>query len=403
MNMNPTDELLAVAKEFKNKFADIMPLPKLFLDLRNKVDDMQRRALGSLINGSPGQRTPGKISDDAARALASHLVINLERSGHLGQIVRNTTRQQELLREAGSEMGVLQRWTGQTTTEFPLPAEYGRQVAMLISDYGVVRNAMRIFPMRNGTAKPPRHKTGMTFGSVQASAQFSEKNPAFEFASLEGHKIGGIVITPRELFDNSLVEIGTYLAEIGASAFAQAEDTWGFLADGSGTYESVKGVCKIASDNSKVVTLDNGETSPDDVTLEDLVAVLALVSTKARNRGAWYMNNSWEAILPRFNTAANQYFYRVLPDGRPLLLGKPIVWTEVLQGWTTDVAAGTYCVVFGDLKNGWWMGEAGGGPRIDNSNQFLFDYDQIATRFIEEIDFDYVATDAVAALKTAAS
>lgn len=43
------------------------------------------------------------------------------------------------------------------------------------------------------------------------------------------------------------------------------------------------------------------------------------------------------------------------------------------------------------------------GPRIDLSADVLFAYDQIATRFIEEIDFDYCALDAAAVLKTAAS
>ncbi len=48
------------------------------------------------------------------------------------------------------------------------------------------------------------------------------------------------------------------------------------------------------------------------------------------------------------------------------------------------------------------MGEHG-TPRIDTSDQVFFVNDQLAIRFIEEIDFDYAASDATAAMLTAAS
>ena len=57
--------------------------------------------------------------------------------------------------------------------------------------------------------------------------------------------------------------------------------------------------------------------------------------------------------------------------------------------------------VFGALGY-WWFGEHG-SPRVDTSDQVFFMNDQLAVRFIEEIDFDYCASDATAALLTAAT
>jgi hypothetical protein len=57
--------------------------------------------------------------------------------------------------------------------------------------------------------------------------------------------------------------------------------------------------------------------------------------------------------------------------------------------------------VFGALSF-WWLGEHG-TPRMDTSEHVWFANDQLAVRFIEEIDFDYAASDATAALITAAS
>jgi hypothetical protein len=78
----------------------------------------------------------------------------------------------------------------------------------------------------------------------------------------------------------------------------------------------------------------------------------------------------------------------------------PIVWTDVRTPYGTAAAADKPLAVFGALSF-WWMGEHG-TPRIDTSEHVWFANDQLAVRFIEEIDFDYCAVDSMAALITAA-
>ena len=102
-----------------------------------------------------------------------------------------------------------------------------------------------------------------------------------------------------------------------------------------------------------------------------------------------------------FETAAEQNVYLALPDGTAILDGYPIVWTDVLQAFTTSAAADAPIAVFGAMSF-WWMGEHG-SPRLDTSQHVYFANDQLAVRFVEEIDFDYAALDATAALITAAS
>ena|SRR5437870_907200 len=90
-----------------------------------------------------------------------------------------------------------------------------------------------------------------------------------------------------------------------------------------------------------------------------------------------------------------------LPNRHPGRRLYPIVWTDVLQSYSTSAAVDFPVAVFGALSF-WWMGEHG-SPSIDTSEHVWFANDQLAVRFIEEIDFDYAATDATAALITAAS
>src|SRR5207237_5963535 len=96
---------------------------------------------------------------------------------------------------------------------------------------------------------PPRMGARPQFASIAISGAFAEGAPGITFASLESHKIGGLVRVPREIEEQSIVPMGQFLARYGAVEFARAEDTWGFLADGTAPYEQVKGVVQICADN----------------------------------------------------------------------------------------------------------------------------------------------------------
>ena len=228
-------------------------------------------------------------------------------------------------------------------------------------------------------------------------------SPTITFASLESHKIGGIVRLPREIDQQSIVAMGNFLARYGAIEFARAEDTWGFNADGSATYETVKGIVQIARDNTKTVVLAPTKIKPSDATLADFRTLRTKVNKAALNGrlSAYYLDSTWETALPGFRTTAEPNVYMRLPDGSAILDGYPIVWTDVLTPYSTTNQNDKAIAVFGALSF-WWMGEHG-QPRIDTSEHVYFVNDQLGVRFIEEIDFDYMATDATAALLTAVS
>ena len=102
-----------------------------------------------------------------------------------------------------------------------------------------------------------------------------------------------------------------------------------------------------------------------------------------------------------FNTLGSNEVFRYLPDGTATLDGFKITWTEVMTPYGTSAAAASPLAVFGNLRF-WWFGQRGGGPRIDTSSHVFFLYDQLATRFLEEIDFDYCSLEAASALLTPA-
>ena len=197
--------------------------------------------------------------------------------------------------------------------------------------------------------------------------------------------------------------MGQFLARYGAVEFARAEDQWGFLADGQPGFDSVRGIVQVARDTSHAQTLATGKTKPSDAVLDDFRLLRSKVNKAALNGrlSAYYLDTTWETRLPAFRTAGEPNVYQRLPDGTALLDGYPIIWTDVLEPYGTTASADKPIAVFGALSF-WWMGEHG-STRIDTSEHVWFANDQLAVRFIEEIDFDYAAVDATAALITAAS
>lgn len=375
------------SKDFKEKSASIDRLEQRF-------KQMERMNL-SRARGGGNVRPRGGVSEECARSLATAIIFHAAKSGKLDAMITDARAREALFDDARSFAGVSR---AMSTSEIPLPVVYGTEFVELIAEFGIARQELMSFPMTGGQNRPPRMGTRPAFSFTAMSAAMDEKKPTLTFCDLTSKKVGGIVLMPREIEDQSLVAMGNYLAQYGAIEFARAEDTAAFLADGTATYESVEGICKIAADNSKLVTLGTGKTKPSDAVLDDFRAIRRKVNTAALAGGKYYMNQSWEGQLRNFNTLTDRCFeYR--PDGTATLDGFPIRWVEVLQPYQDTAAAATPLAVFGKLK--FWLFGNRGQPRIDTSEHAYFLNDLLATRFIEELDFDYLSIEAASVLKTA--
>ena len=402
------NEFQDILTEVKGGWAGVKDLPAAVKTLEDENSRLTRhfndvRRLLAARGPAPARvRLAGQVSDECARQLAAHFIAHCDKSDKLEALSSIPAQRDALVQFARGTLNLTTR-AALTTGDIPLPAEYGSEVRELISEFGVVRRRMAPYPIGLGTAKPARMGTRPAFGAITMSAALAEKSPALGFASLESHKLGGIVRLPREIDEQSIVAMGQFLARYGAVEFARSEDTWGFLADGSATYDSVRGIVQIARDKDLALALASGKTKPSDATLEDFRALRRQVNKAALNGrlSAYYLDTTWETRLPAFKTASEPNVYQRLADGSALLDGYPVVWTDVLEPYGTAASADKPIAVFGALSF-WWLGEHG-SPRIDTSEHVWFANDQLAVRFIEEIDFDYAASDATTALLTAES
>lgn len=398
---NSLMEIASSARENKEKFkaqgVKLDNLDKEVAALGESVRKNQRVLLARTFGGNSA-RPRGNVSSDAARAIAAHVVLNFARKG----LMDNVDDRDQLIQASRSAFNIEQR-TALTTSDIALPTEYTQELKELMAEYGVARQVMTPYPIGRGTSKPARLGTQDDFTfPIAMSAPITEKNVKLGNASLESHKGGGLIRIPREIDEQGLIPLGGMLARYAARKFAKIEDTIGFLGDGTSTYDNIKGVCQIASENGCITTLGATKTAPSDATLANIRSLRQKVPTPVIRYGVYYFHNTFEARLRDFNTtAAPNVYVQVGPRGRATLDGYDIVWTEGLQPYVETAVASSYVCVFGDLSY-WWFGEHG-YPRTDFSTDVFFTTDEIAIRWLEEIDFDYAAPDCAAVLKTAAS
>src|SRR5690349_14876759 len=259
-----TAEIQNLLTEIKGGWTGVSGLPAEMKTLREGNDRLAtdlkevRRQLASR-SGSAVPHRRGVVSDDCARHLASAFILHCERSDKLDALCSVPAQRDALLNVAKDTLNLTTRGA-LTIEDVPLPDSYGGEIRELISEFGVVRRCMAPYPIGMGTARPARMGARPSFGSIAMSAPFGEKSPTLNFASLESHKLGGIVRLPREIDEQSVVPMGHFLARHGAIEFARAEDIWGFLADGSPAYESIRGIVQIARDNGRTLALEAGKT-----------------------------------------------------------------------------------------------------------------------------------------------
>jgi len=397
--------LVGLKSALEKSVGDIAKIPgleKSFGQIETEVEQMQaefsklRKFFASRGMIAGRQPRKGFLSDDAARAFGSQIVLGLARKGAFDTLDDAT------LRYCNDTFGIETR-AALTTTDIALPVEYTAELKELQATYGVARRVMTHYPIGRGTSKPARLGTQDDFVfPIAISAAVSERNVKLGNASLESHKGGGLLRLPREINEQGIIPLGQMLARYAARKFGKIEDQIGFLGDGTATYDSISGVCKIANANGNEVQLGATKTAPSDATLENWRSLRPLCATPILSSGVYFAHATWERRFRTFKTQADPMIYvQNGPGGTATLDGYPIIWTEILAPYSENANANAYIGVFGDLSY-WWFGEHG-APRTDFSTDVFFTTDELAVRWLEEIDFDYADPECAAALRLAAA
>jgi HK97 family phage major capsid protein len=210
---NSLAELTTTAIELRGLLPDLKGLPATVKTLETNLASVEekltdlRRVTVSRAGTVSRPPAPGKVSDDCAAWIGASFIAHCEKSRRTELLCSPSVQRDALVESARQTLGLTTR-AALSTSDVPLPIQYAGEIRELISQFGVVRSHMSHYPIGMGVAKPARMGTRQTFGSVAMSAALPDKSPTITFASLESHKIGGLVRLPREIDEQSIVPMG---------------------------------------------------------------------------------------------------------------------------------------------------------------------------------------------------
>lgn len=387
--------------ETEGGFAMIKKLPELLKseqtrndELSAKVKKLEKRLVDDnqrvkWVNGV------GFVSDECAKFLGSMFVLKACQDNKVKGAMAES-----LLTKACGILG-LETKAAIAATDIPLPTMYSQQIVELVYQYGIARKACTVYPLQGNSMKLPRLKTGEPqFSFIAVSGAVTEKVPQSEWITFTPGKAGGIVRIPSEIEEDSIFDIGQFVARYIARQMAYWEDYCLFLGDGTATYNTIQGIGKQATTDSTVLQLTAGNSSSDKITLANMRAIRTLVNGTVLKTAKYYLHPSMEALLVSFNTSATVTPY--VRNGQSCTLdGFEIVWTAIAPVYSTSATLNAYQVFFGDLS--WWYFGVRRDMDVQTSRDVYFATDEVGVRALERFDIRVMGQKCSSALQLSAS
>lgn len=394
--------------EIEGGFAQVKTLPDELTKLRTELDALRKHQLTAKASAP---RKHGDVSEDCARHIAARMILQahgIDAFQKQGMDAHTIDRLTGVAREV---LGVTTK-AALTSSDIPLPTQWGGEVVELVSLFGAARMYGTVYPLGMGTVKLPRLGTDTTFGLIATSGSVTEKSPTVTFVTFTPEKFGGLVRVPTEIDADSIVALGQFIARYCARQIASVEDQnfWAGTGAATGVNGTAEGLTKNTITNSKVTQMASTKTKYSDLTLAHCRTVRTIPDAAALRTSAYYMHPTMEQQLAGFNASGDKPYNpqaQIMGTNAnpftigPTLDGFPIRWVDIMPAYSTSANVSKVCVLFGDVSYHYLGIRA--GISMDVSKDVFFATDELAVRCLERFTIGLMATGAVAGIQTAAS
>ena len=288
-------------------------------------------------------------------------------------------------------------------------------ILKLLERYGVYRANALPMPMGAGAALVPKIDGLLTVTCPGEGGTATETEPDIQVISMTPKTLVALTAYSLELEEDSLVALGELLADLFARSFAYYEDLCGFLGDGTSTYFGFKGItgallavdATIANIKSLVVGAGNAYS---ELTIANFNSVIGTLPQFADGNAKWYEHRYfYYTVFVALALAAGGVSASEVIIGagqkQKLQMGYPVEFTQVMP---RAEANSQICSIFGDLRQGAYLGVRG-GLEFASSSERYFEKGLIAVRGRDRVSInahgvgDTTKAGPICALITAAS
>lgn len=261
----------------------------------------------------------------------------------------------------------------------------------LREQYGSLRpNVMKI-TMTSDTLAIPRWVSGLTVYYPGENTDITASKTAHNMVSLTARKYAALAVYPQELINDAVISFADLFAHEVAEAFSKAEDTNGFLGDGTSTYAGTTGIITKLNDGShdaSIFTAATGNTGYETLDLVDFNGMQAKLPKYARANAKWYISSvGYDLSMARLKYAAGGNDSAAIAGSTGLsFLGSPVELVQVLNS-TAGAQTSTALFCYGDLSKGVMLGDRMAVSISADSSRY-FEADQIAMKATQRIDIN---------------
>lgn len=267
-----------------------------------------------------------------------------------------------------------------------VPNAMSSAVIDLVEQYGVALADCENVPMSTDTLDWPRVTGGVTMYAIGENAEITESTPAMDTIGLTARKYGVLVKYPSELDEDSIINIGQFLAKKTAEAWAQKLDACVFLGDGTSAYHGIKGIKNALAAGSEVTALA-GNTAFSTLDLVDFESMIGKMCAWAEAGAKWYVSKAgWAASMMRLADAAGGNTAENVAGGsQRRFLGYPVRFVQGMNSTLTAQTSTEGLAILGDLAKGVAIGLRR-ELRMKIASERYLEYDQIG--FLATVRFD---------------
>lgn len=262
-------------------------------------------------------------------------------------------------------------------------AQISDEISIMVESVGLASQLGRPVPMGPGGFSQNRRLGGATAYWKAAGAAGTKSTPSFGKLDMKAETLICLVDIDMELDEDSMVDLGNYLASEFAYAIAYKEDSAAFVGDGSAEYGGITGI--LNSDRVTTVDMGSGDTAFSNISYDDTIDLEAAVWEGALVSAQYLMHRTIKANVKKLKDTANNPIWQRTSGPEPDDLNGYPLRTAGLMRANSASAVSTTFVVFGDFHSGLYYGRRG-RLRIDYSDHAGFENAQRVWRALNRID-----------------
>ena len=286
-----------------------------------------------------------------------------------------------------------------------IPDTYVPEMIRIVPQVGQIQKIARQVPLGPGRTRIPRRGTGVTAYWVGAGKSITTSDPKTSMMNMEPEKLAALCLMDNEVADESLINVGQFIAFEQMYAIMKAEES--AIINGAGA-PSDGGIIGLLNSLAVTdVTMGSGDTGFDKLSWDDLVDLESNVVDGALDNARYVLSQSVLGLVKKLKDDQKRPIYMNPAGDMPATInGYPFTIVNAMPKLSGSGVSKRF-LAFGDFQSGLYVGRRR-ELRVDSDTSYAFDADQTAYRAIESVDASFVAgsetgENPIAALKTAAT